>query len=91
MAFQGNLSSVFRSIPRKREGKEGDEGGSGSQKRGPSPSPPDEVGTNKTSTPSTSDRNTKTKATNLDLSQGTKVDALRTVTSYFDKGWIAFA
>jgi hypothetical protein len=40
--------------------------------------------------PSTSDRNTKTKTTNLNLAQGTKVDALRTVTSYFEKGWNAF-
>ena len=27
----------------------------------------------------------------LNLAQGTKVDALRTATSYFDKGWNAFA
>ena len=50
------------------------------------------VGANKkTSTPSTSDRSTKTKTTNLNLTQGTKVDAFRTATSYFDKGWNAFA
>ena len=74
-------------MPRKRGG----EGGSGAQKRGPAPSPPDAVGTNKkTSTPSTSDRSTKTKTTNLNLAQGTKVDALRTTTSYFDKDWNAF-
>ena len=71
-------------MPRKRGGKEGGEGGSGAQKRGPVPSPP-------TSTPSTSDKNTKTKTTNLNLAQGTTVDALRTATSYFDKGWNAFA
>ena len=72
--------------------KRGDEGGSGAQKHGPAPSPPDAVGANKkTSTPSTSDRSTKTKTTNLNLAQGTKVDALRTVTSYFDKGWNVFA
>ncbi len=35
-------------------------------------------------------RNTKTKTTNLNLAQGTKVDDLRTATSYFDKGWNAF-
>jgi hypothetical protein len=75
-------------MPRKREGKEGGEGGSGAQKRGPAPSPPDAVGANKkTSTPSTSDRSTKTKTTNLNLAQGTTVDALRIATSYFDKGW----
>ena len=79
-------------MPRKRGGKEVGEGGSGTQKRGPSPSPPDSVGANKkTSTASTSDRNTKTKTTNLNLAEGTKVDALRTTTSYFDKGWNAFA
>jgi hypothetical protein len=79
-------------MPRKREGKEGGDGGSGAQKRGPAPSPPDAVGDNKkTSTPSTSDRSTKTKTTNLNLAQGTTVDALRTATSYFDKGWNAFA
>jgi hypothetical protein len=56
------------------------------------PSPPDTVGVNKkTSTPTTSDRSTKTKTTNLNLAQTTKVDALRTPTSYFDKGWNAFA
>jgi hypothetical protein len=55
-------------------------------------SPPDVVGVNKkTSTPSTSDRSTTTKTNNLNLTQGTKVDAFRTVTSYFDKGWNAFA
>lgn len=79
-------------MPRKCGGKEGGEGGSGAQKRGPAPSPPDAVGANKkTSTPSTSDRSTKTKTTNLNLAQGTTVDALRTATSYFDKGWNAFA
>ncbi len=58
---------------------------------GPAPSPPDAVGANKkTSTPSTSDRSTKTKTTNLNLAQGTKVDALRTATSYFDMGLNAF-
>ena len=90
MAFQE--TRVFRAMPRKREGKEGGEGGSGAQKRGPAPSPPDAVCANKkTSTPSTSDRSTKTKTTNVNLVQGTKVDALRTTTSYFDKGWNAFA
>jgi hypothetical protein len=85
MAFQGNSSSVFRGIPRKRGGKEGDEGGSGAKKSGPGPSPPDTVGGNKkTSTPSTSDRSTKTKTTNLNLAQGTKVDALRTIDSRTD-------
>ncbi len=75
-------------MPRKRGGEDG----SGTQNRGPSPSPPDTVGANKkTSTPSTSDRITKTKTTNLNLTQGTKVDALRTATFYFDKGWNAFA
>ncbi len=64
----------------------GDEGGSGAQKRGPSPSPPDTVGTNKkASTPRTSDRNHQTKTTNLNLAQGKIVDTLRTTTSYFDK------
>ena len=49
-------------MPRKCAGKEGGEGGSGAQKRGPAPSPPDAVGANKkTSTPSTSDRSTKNK------------------------------
>ena len=68
-------------MPRKRGG----EGGSDAQKRGPAPSPPDAVGVNKkTSTPITSDRSTKRKTTNLNLAQGTKVDDLRTVTSYFD-------
>ncbi len=77
---------------RKCGGKEGGEGGSGAQKRGPAPSPPDTVGANKkTSTPSTSDKSTKTKTTNLNLAQGTTVDALRIATSYFDKGWNAFA
>ena len=72
--------------------KLGDEDGSGAQKRGPSPSSPDAVGVNKkTSTPSTSDRSNKTKTTNLNLTQGKTVDALRTTTSYFDKGWNAFA
>ena len=80
-------------MPRKRGGKgDSGEGGSGAQKRGPGPSPPDAVGANKkTSTPITFDRSTKTKTTNLNLAQGTKVDALRTATSYFDKGWNAFA
>ena len=58
----------------------------------PLPSPPDTVGANKkTSTPRTSDRNTTTKTTNLNLTQGTKVDVLRTTTSYFDTGWNVFA
>ncbi len=75
-------------MPRKRGG----EGGSGAQKRGPSPSPPDTVGSNQeTSTPRTSDSSHKTKTTNLNLSQGKTVDPLRTTTSYFDKGWNAFA
>ena len=79
-------------MPKKCGGKAGGEGGSGAQKRGPAPSPPDAVGANKkTSTPSTSDRSTKTKTTNVNLAQGTKVEALRTATSYFDKGWNAFA
>jgi hypothetical protein len=85
---------VFRADPRKRGGKEDGEDGSGAQKFGPVPSPSDTVGSNKnkkTSTPITSDRITKTKTTNLNLTQGTKVDALRTETSYFDKGWNAFA
>jgi hypothetical protein len=74
-------------MPRKRGGKEDGDGGSDAQKRGPTPSPPDTVGANKkTSTPRTSDGSTKTKTTNLDVSQGTKVDAFRTVTFYFDKG-----
>ena len=48
MAFQETrVFSVFRSMPRKRVGKEGGEGGSGAQKRGPVPSPPDAVGANK--------------------------------------------
>jgi hypothetical protein len=92
LAFQGNSSSVFRVMPRKCGGKEGDEDGSDAQKRGPAPSPSDTVCANKkTSTPSTSDRSTKTKTTNLNLDQGTTVDALRTATSYFDKGWNVFA
>jgi hypothetical protein len=93
LAFQGNSSRVFRAMPRKRGGKEGGEGGSGTQKRGPTrPAPPDAVGANKkTSTPNTSDRSTKTKTTNLNLAQGTKVDLLRTATSCFDKVWNAFA
>jgi hypothetical protein len=75
-------------MPRKRGGKEDS---SDTQKRGPVPSTPDTVGANKkTSTPNTSDRSTKTKTTNLNLVQGTKVDVLRTVTSYFDKVWNAF-
>ncbi len=79
-------------MPRKCGGKEGGEGGSDAQKRGPAPSPPDAVGVKKkTSIPNTSDRNTKTKTTNLNLTQGTTVDALRITTSYFDKGWNAFA
>ena len=86
------IRSVFRAMPRKCGGKEGGEGGSDTQKCGQAPSPPDAVGANKkTSTPITSDRSTKTKTTNLNLAQGTKVDALRTATSYFDKGWNAFA
>ncbi len=69
-------------MPRKCAGKEDGEGDSGAQKRGPAPSPPDAVGGNKkTSTPRTSDRSTKTKTTNLNLAQGTTVDALRTTTS----------
>jgi hypothetical protein len=68
----------------------GGEGGSGTQKRGPSPSPPDTGGANKkTSTPRTSDRSYKSKTTNLNLAQGKTVDALRTTTSYFEKGWNA--
>jgi hypothetical protein len=75
-------------MPRKRGG----EGGSGAQKRGPSSSPPETVGANKkTSTPRTSDRSHKTKTTNLNLTQGKTVDALRTATSYLDKGSNAFA
>jgi hypothetical protein len=64
------------------------------QKSAPVASPSDKVGANKkTSTTSTSDKITKTKTTNLNLVQGKKVHALRTatVTSYFDKGWNAFA
>jgi hypothetical protein len=64
------------------------------QKSTPVTSPSDKVGANKkTSTTSTSDKITKTKTTNLNLVQGKKVHALRTatVTSYFDKGWNAFA
>jgi hypothetical protein len=38
-----------------------------------------------------SDRINKTKTTNLNLTQGKTVDALRTATSYFDAGWNAFA
>jgi hypothetical protein len=79
-------------MTRKCGGKEDGEGGSGGQKRGPAPSPPDAVGANKkTSTPSTSDRSTKTKTTSLNLAQGTTVDALRIATSYFDKVWNVFA
>jgi hypothetical protein len=92
MGFQGNSSSVFRAMLRKRGGKEGGEGGNDAQKRGPPPSPTDTVGANKkTSTPNTSDRSSKTNTTNLNLTQGTKVDALRTSTSYFDKSWNVFA
>jgi hypothetical protein len=36
-------------------------------------------------------RRHKTKTTNLNLAQVKTVDALRTATSYFDKGWNAFA
>jgi hypothetical protein len=86
--FPGSSSSVFRTLPRKRAGEVGND----VQKRGtPSPSP-DAVGANKkTSIPSTSDRSTKTKTTNLNLTQGKTVDTLRTVTSYFDVDWNAFA
>jgi hypothetical protein len=88
LAFEGNSSSVIMTISRKRGGEDG----SGTQKRGPATSSPDTVGTyKKTSTTNTSDRRTKTKTTNLNLVQGTKVDALRTVTSYFDKDWNVFA
>ena len=53
---------------------------------------PDAVGAKKkTSTPSTFDRSTKTKTTNLNLAQGKAVDVLRTATSYFDSDWNAFA
>ena len=49
---------------------------------------PDAVGAKKkTSTPSTSDRSTHKKTTNVNLAQGTTVDALQTATSYFDAGW----
>ena len=51
----------------------------------------DTVGTNnQTSTPITSDRNTKTKSNNLNLTQGKTVDTLRTSTSNFDGDWNAF-
>jgi hypothetical protein len=40
--------------------------------------------------PNTSDRSAKTKTTNLNFAQGTKVDALRTTTSYFHTVWNAF-
>jgi hypothetical protein len=57
---------------------------------------PVEVGSDvnkKTSTPSTSDRSSKTKTVNLNLAQGKTVDALGTATSYhdFDTVWNAFA
>jgi hypothetical protein len=53
---------------------------------------PDAVGAKKkTSTPSTSDRSTHKKTTNVNLAQGTTVDALQTATSNFDAGWNAFA
>jgi hypothetical protein len=82
-----NFVQCFQDMSRKRGG----EGSSGAQKRGPSPSPPDTVGANKKiSTPRTSDRSHKTKTTNLNLAQGKTVDAERTATSYFDKGWNAF-
>ncbi len=42
LAVEGNSYSVLRAMPRKRGG----EGGSGAQKRGPAPSPPDAVGAN---------------------------------------------
>jgi hypothetical protein len=82
----GKKSNIIS--PRKRGG----EGDSGSQKRGLVSSLPDAVGANKkNSTHITSDRNNKTKTTNLNLAQGKTVDARRTATSYFDKGWNAFA
>jgi hypothetical protein len=85
--FQGN-SHCFQGMTSQ---KRGDEDDSDTQKHGPAPSP-DTVGPNKkTSTPSTSDRSTKTKAANLYLTQGKTVDALRTATSYFDVVWNAFA
>jgi hypothetical protein len=72
--------------------KRGDEVGSVTKKHGSTSSPPDTVGVHKkTSTPITSDRNTKTKTTNLNLTQGEKEDAQRTTTSYFDKVWKSFA
>ena len=47
---------------------------------------PDSVGAKKkTSTSSTSDRRLKQKTTNLNLTQGKRVDILRTTTSYFDE------
>jgi hypothetical protein len=89
--FSRNFVKCFQVNTEKMGGKEDGEDGSGAQRRGPAPSPPDTVGANKKiSTPSTSDRSTKTKTTNLNLVQGTKVDVLRTTTSYFDKGWNAF-
>ena len=68
----------------------GGDGGSGAQKRAPV-SLPDAVGAKKkTSTPSTSDRSTHQKSTNVNLVQGKTVDVLRTATSYFDAGWNTF-
>ena len=56
--------------------KHGGEDGSGTQKHEPVSSP-DTIGAEKeTSTSSTSDRNTKTKSTNLYLDQGKTVDVL---------------
>ena len=85
MDFEGNSSSVFRAMPRKRGGKgDSGEGGSGAQKRGPGPSPPDAVSAQQEDLHtqlgvevfllSTSDRSSKTKTTNLNLDQVTKVD-----------------
>ena len=52
----------------------------------------DSVGTKKkTSTPSTSDKITHKKTTDVNLVQGKTIDDLRTSTSYFDTGWNTFA
>jgi hypothetical protein len=76
------LVKCFKGMSRKY----GDEGDSVTQKRAPESSP-DTVGAKKqTSTPSTSERSTKTKTTNLNLTQGKTVEVLRTSTSYFGEG-----
>ena len=86
LAFQEIFVKCFQGMSRTR----GVEGDSVAQKRVPASSP-DAVGVNKkTSTPSTSDRITKTKTTNLNPAQGKTVDVLCTYV-IFDEVWNTFA